>query len=163
MTLREAFTRVGNALLYKVGMRMPYSKWRIRAMRSLGHTVGSDVYFPADLTLTQNFVYDRGHLTLGDRVSIGPNVTIILASHSNYSSTSSLARRKDSSVLIGNDVWIGAGAIILNGIEIGEGAIVGAGSVVTRHVAAHTTVAGNPARVITPPSTPHATQCPGTE
>ena len=48
-------------------------------------------------------------------------------------------------VRIGNDVWIGGGAIILPGITIGDGAIVGAGSVVTRDVGAGATVAGNPA------------------
>ena len=47
---------------------------------------------------------------------------------------------------IGNDVWIGGGAIILPGITIGDGAIIGAGSVVTRDVGAGVTVTGNPAR-----------------
>jgi maltose O-acetyltransferase len=52
-------------------------------------------------------------------------------------------------VQIGEDVWIGGGAILLAGITIGDGAIVGAGSVVTRDVAAGTTVVGNPARDLT--------------
>ena len=47
---------------------------------------------------------------------------------------------------IGSDVWIGGGAIILPGITIGDGAVIGAGSVVTRDIAAGQTVAGNPAR-----------------
>lgn len=50
--------------------------------------------------------------------------------------------------IIGNDVWIGHGATILNGIRIGDGAIVGAGSVVTKDVPAYSIVAGNPAKVI---------------
>ena len=45
-----------------------------------------------------------------------------------------------------SDVWIGGGAIILPGVTIGDGAVIGAGSVVTRDVAAGQTVAGNPAR-----------------
>lgn len=49
-------------------------------------------------------------------------------------------------VFIGDDVWIGAGAIILGGVRIGEGAIVAAGSVVTRDVGDFSIVAGNPAR-----------------
>ncbi|MDP2143181.1 MAG: acyltransferase [Gallionella sp.] len=49
---------------------------------------------------------------------------------------------------IGDDVWIGAGAILLRGVKIGTGAIIGAGSVVTHDVAPFSIVAGNPARVI---------------
>ncbi len=51
-------------------------------------------------------------------------------------------------VIIEDDCWIGAGAIILNGITIGKGSVVGAGSVVTKDVPPYTIVAGNPARKI---------------
>jgi len=51
-------------------------------------------------------------------------------------------------VIIGNDVWIGAGAIILSGVTISDGVIVGAGSVVTRNIPPYAIVAGNPARII---------------
>ncbi len=50
--------------------------------------------------------------------------------------------------VIGNDVWIGNRALVLQGVKIGDGAIVGAGSVVTKDVEPYTIVAGNPARVI---------------
>ncbi len=53
-------------------------------------------------------------------------------------------------VRIGNKAWIGARAIILKGVTIGEGAVVGAGSVVTKDVPDWTIVAGNPARIIRP-------------
>jgi phosphonate metabolism protein (transferase hexapeptide repeat family) len=49
-------------------------------------------------------------------------------------------------VVIGSDVWIGHGAILMPGVEIGTGAVVGAGAVVTRDVGAYTIVAGIPAR-----------------
>jgi len=50
-------------------------------------------------------------------------------------------------IIIGNDVWIGAGAAIMSGVTVGDGAIIGAGSIVTRDVPAYTIVAGNPATV----------------
>ncbi len=51
-------------------------------------------------------------------------------------------------VIIGNDVWIGANVVIMNGVTIGHGAIIGATSVVTKDVPPYTIVAGSPARVI---------------
>ena len=50
--------------------------------------------------------------------------------------------------IIGNDVWIGAGAIILGGVTIGNGAVIGAGAIVTKSVSDYAIVAGTPARVI---------------
>jgi acetyltransferase-like isoleucine patch superfamily enzyme len=55
---------------------------------------------------------------------------------------------KTASVTIGNHVWIGAGATLLPGVNIGDGAVVAAGSVVTRDVAPFSIVASNPARFI---------------
>jgi Hexapeptide repeat of succinyl-transferase len=55
------------------------------------------------------------------------------------------AREKRDAVKIGRDVWVGASAVILSGVEIGEGALVAAGSVVTSDVLPYTIVAGNPA------------------
>jgi acetyltransferase-like isoleucine patch superfamily enzyme len=51
-------------------------------------------------------------------------------------------------IVLGNDVWIGTNAIVLDGVEIGDGAIVGAGAVVTRDVPPRAIAVGNPARVI---------------
>jgi phosphonate metabolism protein (transferase hexapeptide repeat family) len=56
--------------------------------------------------------------------------------------------RRSRPVTIGNDVWIGHGAIILAGRTIGNGAVIGAGSVITKDVPAYAVVAGVPAKVI---------------
>ncbi|MCB8837902.1 DapH/DapD/GlmU-related protein [Aurantimonas sp. VKM B-3413] len=55
------------------------------------------------------------------------------------------ARRRDKPVTIGNDVWIGHGAVILPGITIGDGAVIGANAVVTKDVPPYTIAAGVPA------------------
>ncbi|WP_027141665.1 DapH/DapD/GlmU-related protein [Mesorhizobium sp. WSM3626] len=57
-------------------------------------------------------------------------------------------RRRSKAVTIGNDVWIGHGAVILPGIAIGNGAVIGANAVVTRDVPSYTIVAGVPAKPI---------------
>jgi len=143
------FERVKNAILYKTLLRFPYSKIRRRALRALGHQVGKDVYFPSDITITQNFAgNNRGQLFFGDRVSIAPKCTFILMSHPNFSHIRKYIQRKPSIIKIGDDVWIGAGAIILPGVTIGEGAIIGAGAVVTKDVPPFAVVAGNPARIL---------------
>lgn len=57
-------------------------------------------------------------------------------------------RGDSQKTIVGNDVWIGHGAIIIGGVKIGNGAIVAAGSVVTKDVEPCTIVGGNPARFI---------------
>ena len=54
----------------------------------------------------------------------------------------------NSKVIVGDDVWIGYGAIIMSGVHIGKGAIIAAGSVVTKDVEAYAIVGGNPAKLL---------------
>jgi Acetyltransferase (isoleucine patch superfamily) len=89
---------------------------------------------------------DCTKIIIGDNVLIGPGTKIVTASH-----PMDINERRERitvchPVKIGNDVWIGAGAVILPGITIGDRSVVGAGSIVTRDVPSNTIVAGNPAR-----------------
>ena len=84
-------------------------------------------------------------LRIGNDVSIGPKATILTLGHDPQSPEFA---DRGGAVLIGDRVWIGYGAIVLPGVEIGEGAVVGAGSVVTRNIPAFAIVAGSPARVV---------------
>lgn len=56
--------------------------------------------------------------------------------------------RKTNKTVIGNDVWIGSRAIIMQGISVGTGAVIGAGSIVTKNVPPYAVVAGCPARIL---------------
>ena len=142
--------RLKNALVYKIGARFPFNKVRIKALRSLGYLIGVECYIPSDLKITQYFVYNTARLVIGDRVSIGPGCIFVLANAGNDSHLRghSDIRKTTPVITIQNDVRIGAGVIILPGLTIGEGAFVGAGAVVTKDVAPHTIVAGNPARFL---------------
>ena len=89
---------------------------------------------------------DTGGITIGDGTLIGHGSTLTTLNHA-----IDPARRADmtpSPILIGRNVWLGAGVTVVPGVTIGNGAIVGAGSVVTKDVPADTVVAGVPARTI---------------
>ena len=88
-------------------------------------------------------------VTIGAHTLIAPNAFITDHTH-NAAKATRIADQGNriAPVVIGSDVWIGTGAIVLAGVTIGDGAIVGAGAVVTNDVAPYAIVAGVPARVI---------------
>ncbi|GAA3853429.1 DapH/DapD/GlmU-related protein [Streptomyces sedi] len=90
---------------------------------------------------------DKGGISIGNGVMIGPRVSLITGGH-----PLPLAERRAylslAPIVVEDDVWIGATAVILQGVTIGAGAVVAAGAVVSRDVPAGTLVAGTPARVV---------------
>ncbi|MDF0729403.1 sugar O-acetyltransferase [Pseudomonas entomophila] len=84
---------------------------------------------------------------IGEDCQIAPAVQIYTADHPMDPEVRRTGLESGRPVTIGNNVWIGGGAIILPGVTIGDNAVVGAGSVVTRDVPAGAVVVGNPARV----------------
>ena len=88
-------------------------------------------------------------MTLGARTMCGPGVQIYCADHHRDAERRARGIERAMPVTIGEDVWIGGGAVILPGVAIGQGAIVGAGAVVTRNIAPGARVVGNPARSVT--------------
>ncbi|WP_047047183.1 sugar O-acetyltransferase [Vibrio mexicanus] len=93
-------------------------------------------------------ILDLAPVYLGEYVQIGPNVVISTAGH-----PFDLAERVrpiaiGNPITIGDSVWIGAGAIILDGVTIGDRTIIGAGSVVTKDIPADSVAVGNPCRVV---------------
>ena len=91
-------------------------------------------------------ILDVVKVTIGDRTQIGPGVQILTADHPRDSARRRARLEFARPIVIGADVWIGGGAIVLPGVSIGDEVIVGAGAVVTRDVPAGATVVGNPAR-----------------
>lgn len=95
-------------------------------------------------------IYGMGGVTIGDNVKVATSCVIVSANH-NFERTDipiSLQGVTCKEIIIGNDVWLGARAIVLAGVEIGEGAVIGAGSVVSRSIPPYSVAVGVPARVI---------------
>lgn len=89
---------------------------------------------------------DVCEIRIGAGTQIAPYVQILTADHPRDPALRRAGVENGRPVTIGANVWIGGGAILLPGVEIGEDAIIGAGAVVTRNVAPGARVAGNPAR-----------------
>lgn len=104
-------------------------------------SLGDRVYFNAGCV-----VLDTAPVRVGSDTMFGPAVQIYCAQHAKNPIERAKGLEIALPVTIGENVWIGGGAIIMPGVTIGDGAIVGAGSVVTRDVPPDTTVVGNPAR-----------------
>lgn len=98
---------------------------------------------------------DTGKITIGDNTLIAPDVKIYTAVHSvsaeeriyTDETGRSAIRTETAPVVIGNNVWIGGGAIILPGVTIGDNTVIGAGSVVTKSIPANAVACGNPCAV----------------
>lgn len=104
--------------------------------------LGEWVYANFNLTLV-----DDGHIYIGDRTMIGPNVTIATAGHPILPELREKGLQYNVDVHIGRNVWIGAGAIIVPGVTIGDNSVIGAGSVVTRNIPENVVAYGNPCTV----------------
>jgi maltose O-acetyltransferase len=110
---------------------------------------GFNIHIGADSFLNFNCVIlDTVAVTIGDRVQIGSAVQILAADHPLDPEARRTGVESGRPVVIEDDVWIGAGAILVPGVTIGTGSVIGAGSVVTRDIPAGVVAVGNPCRVL---------------
>ena len=110
---------------------------------------GTNIRIGSECFLNFNVVVlDCALVTLGDRVQVGPGVQLLAADHPREPAERARQVELAKPVSVGDDVWIGAGAIVCPGVRVGAGSIIGAGAVVTRDVPAGVVAAGNPCRVI---------------
>lgn len=110
-----------------------------------GHHVhfGKNVYANFNLTLV-----DDTHIYVGDYTMFGPGVIIATAGHPLLPELRQEGYQYNAPVHIGKNCWIGAGALIMPGITIGDHVVVGAGSVVTKDLPSNVIAVGNPCRVL---------------
>ena len=108
------------------------------------HThLGKYVYANFNLTLV-----DDSHIYIGDYCMLGPNVVIATAGHPINPELRQRVTQYNADVHIGNNVWLGAGVIVMPGVTIGDNSVIGAGSIVTKDIPANVVAVGNPCRVM---------------
>lgn len=136
---------------------------RTELMKEWLGTTGERIYVETPVTLDYgcnthvgedffaNFgwmVLDVCPVTIGKNAMLGPNVQLYTALHPLDAEERIAGLEYGAPITIGDNVWIGGGAMILAGVTLGDNVVVGAGSVVTKSFGDNVVIAGNPARVI---------------
>ncbi|HEX6543434.1 MAG TPA: acyltransferase [Ktedonobacterales bacterium] len=152
MAAGSGVKRLGTMVRKKVCKRLaqdfPLNGVRVWALRRAGYHVGKQVYIGEGFFVVDELDSDVCDLTIGDRVAIAPRVLVVLASYPNNSRLRSELGDTFGSVTIGADAWIGAGAVLLPNVAIGEQAIVATSAVVRGDVPSRAVAGGIPARLI---------------
>ena len=137
-----------NKILRWLGENHPDNRTRKIFFELTNVKIGSDTVINKNLIISDDYL---PLLTIGDRVAISPNVTIICSSGPNnsYLSSSDYVQKNlivQKEVIIEDDVWIGADVTILPGVTIKKSSIIGSGSVVTKDIEGLSIVVGIPAK-----------------
>ncbi len=106
-------------------------------------TIGDKVFFNFNCV-----ILDVAPILIGSGVLFGPAVQIYGATHPLSAAKRRLGLELGSAIAIGDDVWVGGGAIICPGVRIGARSVVGAGSVVTKDIPEGVVAVGNPCRIV---------------
>lgn len=106
-------------------------------------TVGARTFINYNLT-----ALDVAPITIGEDCQIGPNVQLLTPTHPVEPQPRRDRLEAAEPITIGDNVWLGGGAIVLPGVSIGDNSVIGAGAVVAKDIPANSLAVGNPARVI---------------
>ncbi|MCR5537000.1 MAG: sugar O-acetyltransferase [Succinivibrio sp.] len=128
--IRQLFARVGQRVMVRAPLQVDVGRCV---------EIGSNVFFNLGVNLMS-----MGGIFIGSGVMVGPHVDLITIDHD----LGNLIKIKASAIYIEDNVWIGAKATVLAGVTLHEGCVIGAGSVVTHDMPAHTLCFGNPCRPI---------------
>jgi len=155
---REDFLSIGENVIFEKGVLIFHPKnIEIGNNVYIGHNSILKGYHKNHMKIGDNtwigqgcFFHSAGGLEIGNNVGIAPCVKIITSVHDESPISNPVLQNElfMKEVSIENGCDIGLGAILLPGVNVGEGAIIGAGAVVTGNVAAHTVVAGSPAKFL---------------
>ncbi|MCI9215686.1 MAG: sugar O-acetyltransferase [Dorea sp.] len=133
--LKEMFAEIGEGCYVEPPLHSNFGGYHVH--------FGKNVYANFNLTLV-----DDTHIYVGDFTMFGPNVTIATAGHPICPELREKGLQYNMPVHIGKNCWIGANAVVLPGITIGDNVVIGAGSVVTKDIPSNVVAVGNPCRVL---------------
>ncbi|MFE9809020.1 sugar O-acetyltransferase [Streptomyces sp. NPDC005548] len=106
-------------------------------------TIGARTFVNYNLT-----ALDVARITIGEDCQLGPNVQLLTPTHPLEPDPRRDKLEAARPITIGNNVWLGGGAIVCPGVTIGDNSVIGAGAVVTRDIPADVVAVGNPARQV---------------
>ena len=139
-----------NHRCYKLlGVRMSHNVRIAADVKIIGKYV--NIYCGQNAEINNGcFLLAKDSITIGENTTLAYNVSIITSANPNapYNDLCRIYPSITKPIVIGSNVWICAGSIILPGVSIGDYCVVAAGSVVTKDVPSHTLVAGCPAKII---------------
>ena len=133
--MKEMFAEIGEGCYIEPPLHSNWGGYHVH--------LGKHVYANFNLTLV-----DDTHIYIGDHTMIGPNVTMATAGHPILPGLREKIYQYNLPIHVGKNVWIGAGAILLPGVTIGDNSVIGAGSVVTKDIPANVVAVGNPCRIL---------------
>lgn len=131
---RELFAECGPFMVISKGFNCDY---------------GFNIHFKGFAVINYNCtILDTSPVYLGNKIHIGPNVTISCVGHSIDPEQREKSVTTSKSITIGDGVWIGANVVVCPGVTIGDNAVIGAGSVVTKDIPANCVAYGSPCKVV---------------
>lgn len=127
---------------------LPWCSLRVWLLRKCRYEIGKDAYIGEDLIIIDDLGDAAPFVSIGNRAAVAPRVTFIVVTKPNESRIAPYVNSHAGPVRIGDDAWIGTGAVIMPGVTVGEGAVVAANAVVTKDVPPYVVVGGVPAKEI---------------
>ena len=142
--LKALFHSCGDSVFIEYGFHMDYGD---------SITIGDRTFINTNCTMVDAATIDATHgvasqIHIGADCLLGPNIQLLAVSHDISPEARLEKHNYADDIIIGNNVWLGGGVIVLAGVVIGDNSVVGAGSVVTKNIEANSFYAGNPAKKV---------------
>lgn len=159
----HAASRRAQELMHRYNTGSPFDADRQRLLAELFGSVGNDVAvrapvyvdFGSNISIgARTFVnygltaLDVATIAIGEDVQMGPNVQLLTPTHPLDAGLRRAKWEAARPIVVGDNVWLGGGVVVLPGVSIGADTVVGAGAVVVRDLPAGVVAVGNPARVV---------------
>ncbi|MEW5691808.1 MAG: acyltransferase [Candidatus Hydrogenedentota bacterium] len=130
------------AVIRLIAAHCPIPWVRMLLYRLSGISIGKNAFINMNVVFEDEYISNT--IIIGDRTAIAKNAALIASSHANNSRLADYPTSKFKKIIVGNDVWIGVGVVVLPGVTIGKFSIIGANAVVTKDVEPYSIVTGIP-------------------